>query len=200
MNKWEQIATGEYNILMKYAIGNGIDVACCARVFPGAVGIDIISKGQKTQPWGLPSAAQFAFDCSDLPFKDETLDFIVGVHTIEHFADTKGVLNEWIRILKVGGYLLLVVPDIRYTPSPGSDNHDITHLHEFEPEEFLLIVKSITGTEIIQYDTLNNEWSFDCVLRKKVNERNRWLSAEITNEMEKEVTRALEDEKEKEKK
>src|SRR6185503_15949436 len=45
-----------------------------------------------------------------LPFCDETLDFLLASHVIEHMPDTIGTLWEWARVLRPGGVLFLIVP------------------------------------------------------------------------------------------
>jgi len=44
-------------------------------------------------------------------FKDGELDGITACHNLEHIADTKKVLTEWTRVLKVGGIMAFIVPD-----------------------------------------------------------------------------------------
>lgn len=55
-------------------------------------------------------------DLRYIPVPDETFDIVFSSHTLEHFGFTKvdRVLKEWSRILKVGGELRLVVPNLRY--------------------------------------------------------------------------------------
>lgn len=55
-------------------------------------------------------------DVRHLPVPDETFDIVFSSHTLEHFGWTSvgTVLKEWTRILKVGGELRLVVPNLRY--------------------------------------------------------------------------------------
>lgn len=54
-------------------------------------------------------------DARHLPIKDETYDIVFSSHTLEHFAywEVLNVLAEWIRVLKVGGELRLVVPNVQ---------------------------------------------------------------------------------------
>lgn len=54
-------------------------------------------------------------DVRYLPVPSETFDIVHSSHTLEHFPWTSvhKVLEEWVRVLKVGGELRLVVPNIR---------------------------------------------------------------------------------------
>lgn len=55
-------------------------------------------------------------DVRRLPVPDETFDIVFSSHTLEHFGwvHVDKVLKEWCRVLKVGGELRLVVPNLRY--------------------------------------------------------------------------------------
>lgn len=77
---------------------------------------------------------------------DESRDFVVSSHVIEHLANPLAALHEWRRVLKPGGLLLAVIPhregtfDHRrpVTPLPhlvedfhaGTGEDDLTHLPE----------------------------------------------------------------------
>lgn len=45
-----------------------------------------------------------------LPFLDQSLDYVLSSHVIEHIYDVIGALEEWWRVIKIGGYLFNVVP------------------------------------------------------------------------------------------
>lgn len=55
-------------------------------------------------------------DVRFLPVPDETFDIVFSSHTLEHFGwvSVDKVLKEWSRVLKVGGELRLVVPNLRH--------------------------------------------------------------------------------------
>lgn len=55
-------------------------------------------------------------DVRFLPVEDQTFDMVFSSHVLEHFSWTVSdkVLREWSRVLKVGGELRLVLPNIRY--------------------------------------------------------------------------------------
>jgi SAM-dependent methyltransferase len=46
----------------------------------------------------------------DLPFKDNTLDYVLSSHVIEHFFDPVKALREWHRVIKPGGYIFIIAP------------------------------------------------------------------------------------------
>lgn len=49
-------------------------------------------------------------DMTALPFADESLDYVVNAHVIEHCWDTIAALKEWYRVVKPGGYVFMIVP------------------------------------------------------------------------------------------
>ena len=46
----------------------------------------------------------------DLPFKDNTWDFVINSHVLEHFFDPIKAINEWLRVIKPSGYLYMIIP------------------------------------------------------------------------------------------
>ena len=46
----------------------------------------------------------------DLPFKDNTVDFVISSHVIEHFYDPVKAIEEWLRVVKPGGYIFIIAP------------------------------------------------------------------------------------------
>lgn len=53
----------------------------------------------------------------DIPLPDESEDFILSSHVIEHCPNLIKTLVEWFRIVKRGGYLFMIVPHRDATPS-----------------------------------------------------------------------------------
>jgi len=46
----------------------------------------------------------------DLPFKDNVWDFVINSHVLEHFFDPVKAIEEWLRVIKPGGYLYMIIP------------------------------------------------------------------------------------------
>lgn len=68
-------------------------------------------------------------DCTRLPYDDQTVDEIYAGHILEHIEESLRLapLREWKRVLKSGGKIVVVVPDVFRSlctlyfdiPSPG---------------------------------------------------------------------------------
>lgn len=59
---------------------------------------------------------RYIADACDLRVvSDAQYDFVVASHVLEHIANPLRALNEWKRVLKPGGALLILVPDRRNT-------------------------------------------------------------------------------------
>jgi len=52
-------------------------------------------------------------DIAAMPFNDQTFDFVIANHVLEHVADDAKVLSEIHRVLRIGGYAVLQTP---YSP------------------------------------------------------------------------------------
>lgn len=52
-------------------------------------------------------------DVRDLPFKDNTFDYILARQVLEHinFLNVPNTLHEWIRVLKPGGRMVITCPN-----------------------------------------------------------------------------------------
>lgn len=50
------------------------------------------------------------YDGIHLPFPDESQDAVYTSHVLEHIPDWELALQEWFRVLKIGGFLIIVVP------------------------------------------------------------------------------------------
>jgi predicted SAM-dependent methyltransferase len=87
-----------------------------------------------------------------LPFDDESIDFIYSSHFIEHLSkeECNSVLNECYRVLKKGGLIRLVTPDleqlaIRYVQKVQQERN------EKASEEFLCILFNLGETSEVPF-------------------------------------------------
>ena len=152
----------EMNEVIEFTKGVGIEVGCgLNKIHTAAIGIN---KVLTENDFGYPFGAQICSEGDSLPwFKDSSLDYVFSSHCLEHIVDTKKALLEWTRILKVGGYLVLILPHKNYFPNIGQPNSNPDHKHDFLPFDIERIIKEIGQYEILQIDSLHEKLKDDKV-------------------------------------
>jgi SAM-dependent methyltransferase len=66
---------------------------------------------------------------------DESQDFVIASHVLEHMADPLGLLDEIHRVLRPGGIALVLLPDMRRTFDRDRPVTDLDHVvREFEAQ------------------------------------------------------------------
>lgn len=154
----------EVEAIQKYVVGlNFIDIGCSnKKKLSSAIGIDLDRNGGKCPEW--------VFDEKDgLPFKEKTLDGIIASHCLEHIKYPIKALNEWIKLIKVGGRLILVIPDVNFTPRMNTPEADPSHLHDWTPETFkqeILDKLDKNLFNILHHKQIGNRWSFLTIIEK----------------------------------
>lgn len=84
--------------------GTGLDLGCGDDlIVPWAIGIDRNQKGKTSI---LGNIAKL-----DAWFKSGVMDFVFSSHALEDEYDTEAVLSNWLDVLKIGGMLVLFLPD-----------------------------------------------------------------------------------------
>lgn len=95
---------------------------------------------------------------------DNSVDFVVSFHMLEHVPNPMGAVKNWIRVTKPGGILVISIPDKRFTEDSVRQLTSIGHfVRDFEqgPEwsaedhyrDVGGNVMALTGTELEQYVT-----------------------------------------------
>lgn len=119
------------------------------KTVPHAIGVDRVAKDDACQNLAghRPCVADVQADVSKpLPFEDLSIDTIIARHVLEHVTDTIETLNNWNKILKIGGRLLIAVPNQEIVSSIPLNPE---HVHAFTPTSLSRIV-SLCGFKAIQ--------------------------------------------------
>ncbi len=116
-----------------------LNLGCDTYHLPGFVNVDLHSDPRITP--------EVLADVAHLPFPDEEFDFIYAGHLLEHlFYDrVPDYLREWQRVLRPGGRLTIVVPDVgtgmrRYAAGTYELDHVLPQIFgqyyswDFEPQ------------------------------------------------------------------
>lgn len=82
-----------------------LNLGCGPKLLPGFINVDLANNWSGVQP-------DVVSDLHKIPFPDEHADEIHAYHVLEHFYryEVDAILDEWLRVLKVGGKLVLELP------------------------------------------------------------------------------------------
>ena len=125
-------------------------------------------------------------DARSIPEPDGKYDVVYASHVLEHFGFkwTKNILKEWLRVLKVGGKLVITVPNLEwaakrilessqgeieqydkeramfmyYSAQKDGGAYDF-HKNGFTPKSMMELLKSIDSLGNIEVRTSNGIWS-----------------------------------------
>ena len=177
------------NFLRKFLVGDGIDIG--GRPDPLALYREFFPLLASVRTWDIEDGdAQYLAGEAD-----ESYDFVHSSHCLEHLGDPREALENWLRVLKPGGHLVVTVPDedlYEQGEFPSSFNSDhrwtftigkahswsnrsvnlIDLLREFMEEASIERLERLTSTyrfELPRYDqtlTPVGEAGIECVLRK----------------------------------
>jgi SAM-dependent methyltransferase len=118
-------------------------------ILPHAVGIDLDYPG---------------YDGETLPFPEESQDAVYTSHCLEHVSNYKQAIQEWFRVIKLGGYLVIVVPHQflyeRRREIPSRWNPD--HKRFYTPASLLREIEEVLEPNSYRIRHLiDNDFGFD---------------------------------------
>lgn len=104
------------SLTAKYLVGNGLDLGSGGwPVTLRAIQVELPPEkfGKYTGGREASVPIQWHGDIFDLPFRDNTCDYVHASHLIEDFPQSKwpDMFREWMRVLKPGGHLVILVPE-----------------------------------------------------------------------------------------
>lgn len=155
------------NFLRRYFVGRGLDIGgkpdplmLYEEFFP-------CLKCVKTWDWEDGDAQYLS------GVEDGSLDFVHSSHCLEHLRDPKEGLRNWFRVVKEGGYLVIIVPDedlYEQGVFPSTFNRDhkwtftILKVKSWSERSINIIdmVRDLESTaEIIKIEQLSASYRFD---------------------------------------
>jgi SAM-dependent methyltransferase len=72
--------------------------------------LDTIYKKAEIEHCGEALKVDIIAAGDDLPIPDESQDFVLSSHVIEHFFDPIKAIKEWLRVIRPGGYIFIIAP------------------------------------------------------------------------------------------
>lgn len=149
-----------------YLRGRGLDIGAGEfKILPHAISVDNMHH------------AQFGFSCKpdvmcnaeklDV-FGSQSMDWVYSSHTLEHIEDYASALKEWWRVIKVGGLLVLYLPDEDEYPKVGEDGANPDHKWNVNRARIVEAMERLGGWDLIDFQKRNadEEYSLLFVFKK----------------------------------
>ena len=157
----------------------GLDIGSAGIQAPFCLGTDKYSGESPLYGGSLNPQMKCSAEDTSL-FGNEAFNLIVMNHSLEHVeGDVANFINnDWFRILKPNGILAIIVPDGQYNSVYQMDkdhkhcwiprrNSKIPEFWKYQIFEDEVLDKVKEKYCVYEFDTLDNGFSFDCVLRKR---------------------------------
>jgi predicted SAM-dependent methyltransferase len=121
-------------------------------------------------------------DIRDIPLEDGAVDWAISKHTLEHlpWGQVIGTLQEWARVVKPGGLLIVIVPDMGWAASELLSGHYTAAIQGMifggQTDEFQEIVHADRGLAGIKttvggkHQSTEIVYQLEVVGRKPINE------------------------------
>lgn len=133
-----------------YCTGAGVDIASQGiSVVPWAMSFDLPEEEFLHYSSGQPPKGPIHLrgHADSLPFQTGSLDFVYSSHFLEDVFEWNPILAEWTRCIKVGGKLVILVPDkeLWNAAIARGQNPNCAHRHESRVGELTEIFTSFFG-------------------------------------------------------
>lgn len=157
--------------------GKVVELGCGPiKTVADSVGIDRIPKGEVIPHVGRVSVADIVADVSDtLPLEDKSFDVLIARHILEHCVDAVKVIKEWSRVLKVGGKMVIAVPNEKTVKGIPLNPE---HVHGFTPES-LDSLMGVCGFKSLAHGDPENGISFVTSYEKLWDSKDHDFSCEV---------------------
>ena len=123
----------------RHLTGRGIEIGALHRPFPAPPGAHVRFADRYPterlreeypelgdEPFAEVEVVDDAAELRSVP--DDSQDFVVASHVLEHLPDPVGALRTWVRVVRPGGVVLLAMPDRRHGIDARRSPVSVEHL------------------------------------------------------------------------
>jgi predicted SAM-dependent methyltransferase/ADP-heptose:LPS heptosyltransferase len=160
--------------IVKWTKGRGLDIgAGMYRAFPHFITVDN-NIDQQLFGHPMPRPDIYVDDGGNLDMvADACMDFVFSSHMLEHVEPEKLVktLKEWFRVLKLGGFMVLYLPDEDEYPKVGEDGANKDHKWNVSFNEVMRLMYHAHAHDLMDFQKRNQEQEYSLYfVFKKVRE------------------------------
>lgn len=158
-------ANGDIEVIVDLGVGGGRDISNAGRYFKEAArfGVDFQPDLAKLVDLGV-TPVQLNLEHQRFPFNDESVDIIIANQVYEHLKEIFWVTHEAVRVLRVGGYFILGVPNLAalhnrllllFGGQPTCIQSNSAHLRGFTRGDLVKYFDICKGMRLVDYKGQN---------------------------------------------
>lgn len=184
-NEWRESELDTYNICKEYIkegdkiLDIGVGTGRLLSLFSNVekYGIDIsIDMAKMAQKKGIEACVG---NVEELPYKDSVFDIVICTDVLEHVFDLHKTISEIIRVLKMGGYFVVRVPqneDMKQYLEP-SYPFEYVHVRMFSKESLILYL-----TKVFELMLISEKETYKLLIERSVKE-NKYFSKRVIGKL-----------------
>jgi SAM-dependent methyltransferase len=141
-----EVGPHQRSLLAKnYLHGEGIEIGALdspLRAPPGVKirTVDRLPTEELRAHYSFPKAVPVEYVCDAQTLEgiaSDSQDFVIANHVFEHMENPVGALENWVRVLRPGGFVFMAIPDKRYTFDVDRTITPLAHILEeyHDPEK-----------------------------------------------------------------
>lgn len=142
---------GRWTLDIGCGIGGLFDAIGLDRV----LGLDGLPEGLALTRAAFPSVPLVAANADRLPLRDDSIATITAQHLVEHLPSFRSTADEWHRVLRPAGTLIIATPNAAFIDPKVYD--DPSHIEIFEAQSLGSALEA-SGFEIQDIRTLGLPW------------------------------------------
>jgi len=127
----------ESKLAHKYCKGKGLEIGAAAHNPFGLENCLFLANKEKFEFWrqseismcGKYIEPDMYGDAENIPLEDNTLDYILSSHVIEHVPNPIKAFMEWNRVLKNNGIIFMIFP--KRDADPNDVNRPVSEIEDF---------------------------------------------------------------------
>ena len=152
------------NEIEPYAQGKGLDIGCYRWPWPRSIPVE---PDDRTADYIKNTLGKSVYKTKgdDLTMIErDRFNYVFSSHCLEHIKDWKHALDEWVRVIKVGGYLIL------YLPHPRRESYrkgvHPSHVNEFVFDMYYTHLKD--RLDMVYGQSIPDKWDSQLYIGKKI--------------------------------
>ena len=154
-----------------YTTGTGLDIGCGpVKLWPHSIGIDS-DKDHRVYKLSKAHGANIFMEADKIAetFKAQAFDYIFSSHMLEHipYEEVPALLRGWWSLIKVGGFLVLYLPDAEQYPRVGTEGANVDHKFDVTYELIVSAMKRAANAwDLVHFEKCDKDreyslfWAF----------------------------------------